>query len=243
MSKPNNRFLSFSSKTRTSEMVGCRLLALLKEMSDNNQYTICTAGDAENRMSMTNEGDPKIFGQDYTQRTCNGKGNLATLCSSAASPPPSAPPASTPRATSRGAREKHSSYPPFPLFPVCVCDDDTNSLATSTREITLSVDGGARQHTMKRTTRPASGRLAIKTLLKLSISSPGKKGCSKLATQVPASEFVLESFAADRRRDSIRPRRSPRAAHSGSLSSAAAPPSRATTRSHWGKAMISGARR
>ncbi|KAJ7506253.1 P-loop containing nucleoside triphosphate hydrolase protein, partial [Mycena galericulata] len=36
-------------------------------------------------------------------------------------------------------------------------------------------------------------RLAIKTLLELSVSSPGKKG-SKLATQVPASEFVLESF-------------------------------------------------
>lgn len=36
-------------------------------------------------------------------------------------------------------------------------------------------------------------RLAIKTLLELSVSSPGKKG-SKLATQVPASEFVLETF-------------------------------------------------
>ncbi|KAJ7473492.1 glycosyltransferase family 2 protein [Mycena latifolia] len=36
-------------------------------------------------------------------------------------------------------------------------------------------------------------RLAIKTLLELSVSNPGKKG-SKLATQVPASEFVLESF-------------------------------------------------
>ncbi|KAJ7164534.1 glycosyltransferase family 2 protein [Mycena filopes] len=36
-------------------------------------------------------------------------------------------------------------------------------------------------------------RLAIKTLLELSVSPAGKKG-SKLATQVPASEFVLESF-------------------------------------------------
>ncbi|KAJ6481577.1 glycosyltransferase family 2 protein [Mycena vitilis] len=36
-------------------------------------------------------------------------------------------------------------------------------------------------------------RLAIKTLLELSVSAPGKKG-AKLATQVPASEFVLESF-------------------------------------------------
>ncbi|KIM80662.1 glycosyltransferase family 2 protein [Piloderma croceum F 1598] len=38
-----------------------------------------------------------------------------------------------------------------------------------------------------------SRRLAIKALLELSVSSPGKKG-SKLAAQVPASEFVLESF-------------------------------------------------
>ncbi|KAF7292507.1 Glycosyltransferase family 2 protein [Mycena kentingensis (nom. inval.)] len=37
-------------------------------------------------------------------------------------------------------------------------------------------------------------RLAIKTILELSVSNPGKKG-SKLATQVPASEFVLETFA------------------------------------------------
>ncbi|KAJ7647442.1 glycosyltransferase family 2 protein [Roridomyces roridus] len=36
-------------------------------------------------------------------------------------------------------------------------------------------------------------RLAIKALLELSVSNPGKKG-SKLAAQVPASEFVLESF-------------------------------------------------
>ena len=36
-------------------------------------------------------------------------------------------------------------------------------------------------------------RLAIKSLLELSVSNPGKKG-SKLATQVPASEFVLETF-------------------------------------------------
>ncbi|KAK2462553.1 hypothetical protein APHAL10511_005523 [Amanita phalloides] len=36
-------------------------------------------------------------------------------------------------------------------------------------------------------------RLAIKTLLELSVSNPGKKG-SKLGSQVPASEFVLESF-------------------------------------------------
>jgi chitin synthase len=36
-------------------------------------------------------------------------------------------------------------------------------------------------------------RLAIKTLLELSVSNPGKKG-SKLANQVPAAEFVLESF-------------------------------------------------
>ncbi|KAI0074333.1 glycosyltransferase family 2 protein [Panus rudis PR-1116 ss-1] len=38
-----------------------------------------------------------------------------------------------------------------------------------------------------------SRRLAIKTLLELSVSNPGKKG-SKLATQVPAAEFVLETF-------------------------------------------------
>ncbi|KAL4258503.1 TRAFAC class myosin-kinesin ATPase superfamily protein [Pleurotus pulmonarius] len=36
-------------------------------------------------------------------------------------------------------------------------------------------------------------RLTIKTLLELSVSNPGKKG-AKLATQVPASEFVLETF-------------------------------------------------
>ncbi|KIJ64935.1 glycosyltransferase family 2 protein [Hydnomerulius pinastri MD-312] len=36
-------------------------------------------------------------------------------------------------------------------------------------------------------------RLAIKTLLELSVSNPGKKG-SKLASQVPAAEFVIESF-------------------------------------------------
>ena len=36
-------------------------------------------------------------------------------------------------------------------------------------------------------------RLAIKTLLELSVSNPGKKG-SKLITQIPAAEFVLESF-------------------------------------------------
>ncbi|PPQ79006.1 hypothetical protein CVT25_002315 [Psilocybe cyanescens] len=36
-------------------------------------------------------------------------------------------------------------------------------------------------------------RLAIKSLLELSVSNPGKKG-SKLASQIPASEFVLESF-------------------------------------------------
>ncbi|KDQ56608.1 glycosyltransferase family 2 protein [Jaapia argillacea MUCL 33604] len=36
-------------------------------------------------------------------------------------------------------------------------------------------------------------RLAIKSLLELSVSNPGKKG-SKLATQVPAAEFILESF-------------------------------------------------
>jgi chitin synthase len=35
--------------------------------------------------------------------------------------------------------------------------------------------------------------LAIKTLLELSVTNPGKKG-SKLATQVPAAEFVIESF-------------------------------------------------
>ncbi|CCM03060.1 uncharacterized protein FIBRA_05180 [Fibroporia radiculosa] len=38
-----------------------------------------------------------------------------------------------------------------------------------------------------------SRRLAIKTLLELSVSQPGKKG-SKLSTQVPAAEFVLEAF-------------------------------------------------
>jgi len=36
-------------------------------------------------------------------------------------------------------------------------------------------------------------RLAIKSLVELSVSNPGKKG-SKLATQLPASEFVLETF-------------------------------------------------
>ncbi|KAI9438359.1 glycosyltransferase family 2 protein [Lactarius indigo] len=41
--------------------------------------------------------------------------------------------------------------------------------------------------------RSENRRLAIKTLLELSVSNPGKKG-SKLAHQVPAAEFVLESF-------------------------------------------------
>ncbi|KAF9019249.1 glycosyltransferase family 2 protein [Hymenopellis radicata] len=36
-------------------------------------------------------------------------------------------------------------------------------------------------------------RLAIKSILELSVSSPGKKG-AKLGSQIPASEFVLESF-------------------------------------------------
>ncbi|KAH7106969.1 glycosyltransferase family 2 protein [Auriculariales sp. MPI-PUGE-AT-0066] len=36
-------------------------------------------------------------------------------------------------------------------------------------------------------------RLAIKSILELSVSNPGKKG-SKLATQLPAAEFVLETF-------------------------------------------------
>ena len=35
--------------------------------------------------------------------------------------------------------------------------------------------------------------LAIKVLLELSVSNPGKKG-SKLASQVPAAEFVIETF-------------------------------------------------
>ncbi|TFK52854.1 glycosyltransferase family 2 protein [Heliocybe sulcata] len=38
-----------------------------------------------------------------------------------------------------------------------------------------------------------SRRLSIKTLLELSVSNPGKKG-SKLANQVPAAEFILETF-------------------------------------------------
>ena len=36
-------------------------------------------------------------------------------------------------------------------------------------------------------------RLAIKSLLELSVSNPGKKG-SKLASQVPVAEFVVETF-------------------------------------------------
>ncbi|EIW53333.1 glycosyltransferase family 2 protein [Trametes versicolor FP-101664 SS1] len=40
-------------------------------------------------------------------------------------------------------------------------------------------------------------RLAIKTLLELSVSQPGKKG-SKLGNQVPAAEFVLEAFGNSR---------------------------------------------
>ncbi|KAF7973093.1 hypothetical protein HWV62_16302, partial [Athelia sp. TMB] len=40
-------------------------------------------------------------------------------------------------------------------------------------------------------------RLAIKAFLELSVSNPGKKG-SKLSAQVPASEFVLESFGSAR---------------------------------------------
>ncbi|KAG9095195.1 hypothetical protein FS749_010895 [Ceratobasidium sp. UAMH 11750] len=36
-------------------------------------------------------------------------------------------------------------------------------------------------------------RLAIKSILELSVSNPGKKG-SKLSQQIPAAEFVLESF-------------------------------------------------
>nr|AZQ26801.1 putative chitin synthase 4 [Ganoderma lucidum]QDK64613.1 chitin synthase [Ganoderma lucidum] len=40
-------------------------------------------------------------------------------------------------------------------------------------------------------------RLAIKTLLELSVSQPGKKG-SKLGNQVPAAEFVLETFGNSR---------------------------------------------
>ncbi|KAH9911828.1 glycosyltransferase family 2 protein [Epithele typhae] len=40
-------------------------------------------------------------------------------------------------------------------------------------------------------------RLAIKTLLELSVSQPGKKG-AKLGQQVPAAEFVLEAFGNSR---------------------------------------------
>ncbi|OCH90496.1 glycosyltransferase family 2 protein [Obba rivulosa] len=40
-------------------------------------------------------------------------------------------------------------------------------------------------------------RLAIKSILELSVSSPGKKG-AKLAHQVPAAEFVLETFGNSR---------------------------------------------
>jgi chitin synthase len=36
-------------------------------------------------------------------------------------------------------------------------------------------------------------RLALKSIIELSVSNPGKKG-SKLATQIPSAEFVLESF-------------------------------------------------
>jgi len=36
-------------------------------------------------------------------------------------------------------------------------------------------------------------RLALKSIIELSISNPGKKG-AKLATQIPSAEFVLESF-------------------------------------------------
>jgi chitin synthase len=36
-------------------------------------------------------------------------------------------------------------------------------------------------------------RLAIKSILELSVSNPGKKG-SKLSSQIPSAEFVLESF-------------------------------------------------
>ncbi|OBZ76091.1 Chitin synthase 8 [Grifola frondosa] len=42
-----------------------------------------------------------------------------------------------------------------------------------------------------------SRRLAIKTLLELSVSQPGKKG-AKLGYQVPAAEFVLEAFGNSR---------------------------------------------
>ncbi|KAG8923717.1 hypothetical protein FRC02_010963 [Tulasnella sp. 418] len=38
-----------------------------------------------------------------------------------------------------------------------------------------------------------SRRLAIKVILELSVSNPGKKG-SKLSSQIPSAEFVLESF-------------------------------------------------
>jgi chitin synthase len=38
-----------------------------------------------------------------------------------------------------------------------------------------------------------SHRLAIKTILKLSVSNPGKK-VSKLSHQIPAIELVLETF-------------------------------------------------
>ena len=37
-------------------------------------------------------------------------------------------------------------------------------------------------------------RLAIKSLIELSVSNPGKKG-AKLSTQIPSDEFVLESFS------------------------------------------------
>jgi hypothetical protein len=41
--------------------------------------------------------------------------------------------------------------------------------------------------------RSESRRFTIKTILKLSVSNPSKKG-SKLAHQIPATKFVLESF-------------------------------------------------
>ncbi|KAJ7490012.1 hypothetical protein B0H11DRAFT_2229525 [Mycena galericulata] len=47
-------------------------------MSDNDEHSVCTGGDAENRMSVTRAPPKKLdMTTLYTQRMCNGKGNLS----------------------------------------------------------------------------------------------------------------------------------------------------------------------
>ncbi|KAI0027842.1 glycosyltransferase family 2 protein [Vararia minispora EC-137] len=88
------------------------------------------------------------------------------------------------------AQEYRSTAPEKPRLPPHIFQLANNAYyhmrrTTQDQSILLSGETGSG--------KSENRRLAIKTILELSVSNPGKKG-SKLAHQVPAAEFVLESF-------------------------------------------------